>query len=1018
MKKISNKNKISILLVLTFLSALLFITGITTISLKTEVSALELSGEINSQETINENYNLLDSFTIPDGKIIYNEQEYTPDEKYVIKPNGVILSSDVIQLDSIGNYTLVYSKKEDNAILTAKKTFKVSNGAYSVTSNKSSVSYGALAHGLENEEGIKINLVSGDTFTYNQVIDLSKSDLTQPVLRYYTNHFTTRISDVGENYMEYRTLYVTLTDCYDQNNSITLCTEWCSNDRPYFRAYASGQIPAGLTYEETKAANSLCKEYFADGNRYLCYFDVWGTYYHRIFRQVSSEGLGVSVYFDVQTNRLYLSGKYMDIITDFDDPDIYGATLFKGFTTGEVYLSITAGAYEKDSGIIEIGAIKGMSGSKLNQTTVVDTTPPLINIDTQGVNDLSNITVAKDEPVKIFSAKAYDINSCSDVKAKIFYNYGLPAQAQVGSDNGYFTPTKEGDYVIEYSSTDGFGNTATKTITLSCVNAPNNKVVEFDVEKLNNLSVGQTVSLPEHTATSVNGAVYVNIFAIKDGERTVIDVENKKITPLTAGEYQILYVYGDGIYEYEFSYNVSAINNGYVSFTDYHMPLSFIKGAKYTLDKVVATEYGDVVSEIPVTAYISEDGEEYKQIDITDFTVNANSSVKFKFSAKGYSIETKGEIPVTDVGFGENLDMSKYFIGDFVKSASSVGAKYVSNSKTGLNELEFINVLSLSQFSFGFTIPEELSNFGALRVKIIDFYNRENVSEILYANRNGKVVVSYNGGTEQLKNNSFAGQSISLFYDNGDFRDSISTVLVNTVNYTSDKILLKVSLENIDGESGIEVFKVCNQSFSDGKYDRISPMLIIDYSNAGYEQLNSKIKIDVPEAIDVLTPFYQKNLLITVISPSESNVVSSTGKVLNGAVLDEAQEITLTEYGSYYIMFSYTDQNDRFIDGLYIIFVEDRLAPTIEIEDGYNQDTVITASVGDKVSVMGCSADDNSTKPEDILIHKVVYGPDYSLIAVENGEFIAQKVGKYKVCYYAKDAAGNYAMTYYTVIVK
>ncbi len=982
-----------------------------------EVSPLALAevvGTLSPATQIKDTYALGDNVSIPDGQISYDGQTYSAEEKYLVKPDGTIVSKDEVVLDKIGNYKVVYSKIHNGSIIKATKEFKVINGTYTLTGSKSTMEYGALVHGKENETGLKLKLKSGDKFLYNQAIDLSESDLSQPILTYYTSHGSKRI-DVPNGYKECQGLYVQLTDCYDETNTITLYCDWWDNGAPYYRAYANGQMETGLTESETGRPGGTSKEYFREGKRYLCYMNNAGTYYWPIFGQQRTEEVGVSVYFDAATNSMWLGGKHMDIVTDFDDPDIYGTKLFKGFTTGEVYLSMWADRYIKEDVTVEIGTLNGWTGSLLNPGTVTDKTGPAIRIDDRGATSLKNLTIAKDERVKLFDAVAFDINSCTPVKRTVYYNYETATQAQVGSADGYFVPNKLGTYTVVYKSTDGFGNESVKTIEMNCKEVPGNKALTLTTEELTSLVAGKMHTLPAYTIESLNSGKKITISAkAPSGDIVEIDKDTREFLPKEKGTYTILYQYSDDIYSYEEGYEVQCEANGYVNFSQPYLPDTFIKNAKYSLDKIVATEYAaDKVKQAAYKTYMcSDDQEEYVEIDIEEFKITANEKVKFKFVSGDYALETES-VKVVDVGFGKELDMSKYFVGNVSAIRNDSSILFTSISNSGDTVLEFINTVSYSEFMFNFAIPQAKSNYAGVKIEIIDFYDRTNVETFLYKNVEGKLSLNYNGGADIIKTISFADTSFSLTKDSGAYIDNTGSKFDCTTKFTSDKALLKITLMDVKGSSAIEIKKICNQTFSSRNRDTISPILIPDYDLAGVMNIGDKVTLGLPDVVDILSPFYIKNLTITVLAPSGELVEGFDGTTY----MNEAKLLTLNEYGIYSVSYAYIDQSNRSAENSFSILVQDRVAPILTINGVTDENYVEKAKVGATIKLLGYTVSDNLDTTETVSVKQVVYSPEYQVIHVKDGKFKATMRGDYKVCYYCFDTEGNYTMVSYTVSV-
>ncbi len=1013
------KSKKVVLTILSALTVACASIGISAGVKRAPLVSAEVVGSAVLESEIKTSYALGEILTVPNGQISYGGQTYSADEEYVVAPDGRILDGASVALDKIGNYQVVYAKKQEDTIIKATKEFTVENGTYTLTGNKSTIEYGVLAHGKldsENnptESGIKIGLKAGDKFVYNQAIDLSESDLTAPVITYYTSHSSNRGLPAG--YKECQGLYLQLTDCYDPTNTLTLYCDWWDNGAPYYRAFANGQMETGLAAEESKSPGSTSKEYFANDKRYLCYMNYAGTYYWPIFRQMKTEGVGVSVYYDAESKSMWLGGKAMDMVTDFDDPAIYGTKLFKGFTTGEVYLSMWADRYVKETVTIEIANIDGRKGAYLTPTNVEDERAPLIELDDRGATSLDNLVIAKDEPVRLFDAVAYDVNDCTPVKRVVYYGYGTEAQMQVGTENGYLVPNKVGAYTVVYEVVDGFGNKAEKIITLHCKKVEGNKVLTLSTEKLTELVAGKVHALPEYTLEGVNAGKKLTISATSpSGETVEIDSQSRAFAPQEAGEYTIIYHYSDNIYTYEYKYNVNCTANGYVSFSKPYLPNYFIKNAKYTLDKVVATEYSSAGGkEVSYKVYMSADGGAYSEIDMEDFAIAANETVKFKFEVGAYAMETES-VKVVDVGFGGDLNMGKYFAGDCTPTLKDTSILFRA-SKTGDNTMEFVNVVSFSQFKLEFSVSSLASAYKGIKIELIDFYDREKVETFVYKNVSGSLTLNYNGGTDIVKTTTFAGTGFSLAMDNGEYIDNTGSKFECAKQFTTDKALLRITLLEVsEVEKGaIEIKKLCNQGLSKVTKDRIEPIVIPDYTLGGSRNVGDSVELSLPQVIDILSPFYVKNLTLTITKPSGGVVEGFDGSVC----YDEAKALTITECGNYFISYAYEDQSRRYGEGSFTIIVEDRVAPQITVSGVTDENYVQQAKLGESVKLLSYTVADNIDTTETIIVKTIVYSPEYQRIQPTDNAFKATAQGEYKVYYYCMDTQGNCTVVSYTVRV-
>ena len=70
------------------------------------------------------------------------------------------------------------------------------------------------------------------------------------------------------------------------------------------------------------------------------------------------------------------------------------------------------------------------------------------------------------------------------------------------------------------------------------------------------------------------------------------------------------------------------------------------------------------------------------------------------------------------------------------------------------------------------------------------------------------------------------------------------------------------------------------------------------------------------------------------------------------------------------------------------------------------------------VEIAGYSVFDDTTATAELHSYVAVFDPNYIQVTLENGKFVADKMGDYKICYYCYDAEGNCTSARYTVRVK
>lgn len=974
--------------------------------------------QAQTAEEIKGTYLRGEEFVVPSAEIVYENQNIPADEHKVVFPKGNIYSRDSFLLTEAGIYTINYYAVTGGKKIKAEKQFKVVDTAYSVGSDFSSVKYVDTLPGSRAEQsGLSLSLVSGDTFTFNKPIDISNSDLSTPLIKMYPYSFST-VDGVVQK-MEVSNIIVRLTDCYDDSNYVEILFYMTPASIGYYRAGASNQISSGLGDYSGSRANIIIgsgrREVFIDGVRHCAFYNEAGA---TAGRKTSDEH-GKTYYYDYASQEIWAQDRSKIIVTDLNSPDVYDNNLYEGFTTGEVYLSIYATEYMSDVMRVDIAEIYKHSGEELNLTTFEDKTKPNIEVDFDYGGD---IYIAKNEPFEIFDAKVFDVNLLGELKTAVYYNYGTENQTQVGIYNGTFIPNRAGNYTIVYSAKDGNGNPSYYTVTLTSIECDNDVSIAFSTTKLTSLPAGKEVVLPEYSATSINGAVEVKITAVIGDTETEINSQTRSFIPMAIGTCRITYTYGDGIKTYTYSYEIDAQPSDGIQIETPVLPDYFIKGMKYTLNEVKAYTFAEgAVKTIATQSYVSEDGGAYKGVDLAEYKVQAQNSVNFKFVHQTAEYITQ-ERTVVDVGYGNSLKMQNYFAGDFVKTADGEGVYYASNVQSGDNTLEYINAVSLSLFEFSFVVDKEYANFDSVSIKLIDYYDRTNFVTLTYVNKGNSTAVRLNDGAELPISQAFAGNIRSIWYAGSQkaFSEERGGTLYWTNTFSSDLILLQVTLEGISGQSKINIKKVNNQPMSNLARDYINPTIIVKNEYGGIRSFGDEVILYAAQVSDELSPFVVNNLTFRVQRPDKGYAVSTDGITLddNCNPLREYR-LKLTEYGEYTVAYIYMDQNNRPYNINYKITVADREPPVLTPDKGYNEDTVLEHKRGDKITIAGYTAEDNMTASESLFVKTLVLHPNNNLSYLgEEKSFIANLTGDYKVYYYCYDEQGNYTIRYYTIRVR
>lgn len=1021
--------------VLFAVSMLCFVLGVLLLP-KQEVSATDAT--ILPSAPIEEKYSLGTAFVIPEGEIAYNGQNYTADAYSLQMPDGSVQEGRNHVLDMAGQYIVIYEVNTGELQLTAEQAFLVTQQMFAVSNAASSVTYAeTLDRYYQATSGLNVDLALNDTFTFSEPIDLNETpDFLNfdPYERVWSDLSVPAYNRPNGGYMYVIDAYkyiLRLTDCYDSSNYIEIIIDLIDSNtngtpysyQTYMRARMAGEESVGMN-----AGTSYGDAQITIGSTvYDVYYDRHGAqgvranqpsyFYPYLFK------------YDIATNQILFNctgTNTWSLINDLDNGDVNRGNLFGGFTTGEVYLSIYTEECTGTSVDFQVAQIGKYEQTALEmENEYIDTQEPEIYIDT--VLDTSQeIYAAKGEALTVLSAHAQDINLVGGVTTRMFYGYDSAQPVEIPINNGQVIPENTGVYTIEYTATDTYGNPALETVSITVRDDITNAVT-ITTEQAAELVAGLECVLPEFTITSINGeTVETEIFAVFEGDEEnmiPIDFETRSFLVEYVGEYEIRFVCRGALTETVYSYDIVSISEGVIRIdtSNAYLPKYFINNATYTLEPVTTYKYDAKFPElVDCSYYVIEDGAAERSIDYSEYTVQANSTVQFKYVYEDTSVLSE-EISVVDVGFGSSLNMENYFVGEAEKEIRASSILLTANSQNTEALVDFVNIQSINAFSVSFRIPDGADNYEAFCISMTDVYDANNVCVLRFTSSSaGSMMLSVNGSEPMDLGVSFVStRYLSVSYQHSTDRFEVvgSGSVACPVDFTSDKVFLAFSFEGISGNAGVEINSIGSQRINQGTSDTVSPTIVYDDTERGERKFGTVITIPVASVNDTLSPYLQKNFTISLISPG-GYATAEDGTLLNGAPGNREYQVALEEYGNYRVEISYSDQSGNTATESYAIYVSDRTSPVITIANDYNAQTLLSASRGQQITLADYSVTDNFGE-QGLRSWVLVITPFNEMIITDGGETIElNRLGRWKICYYSIDSAGNGAMRYYQIEVK
>ena len=976
------------------------------------------------------------NLSIPQEAVItYAGKTYTAHSPALIYPDSTATSQSEVNLSMVGNYTLVYTFQMGNVVLQATKEFSVFETIYEVGSLNSQMTY-------TNENSLKVILADGDTFYYNQPVDLT-SDYDKTIIDWA---ITKMVHNTSKSEIDASIIDVRLTDCYDESNYITIRTHRTGLTSTYIRAFANGQQESSLgSVNETNMSGTFLWESGYYGTGTDMNGEVWGK--DRLGKYKLYYGSGEKSYgCNIRNGNYKLKFKSTEnivsveslnpkdeteLVTDLDNVDIYGDTLFKGFTTGEVYLSISASGYNQDT--LEMQIYSLFEQNVIPNRENSDVTSPEITVDYTPTEN-NGVYVAKGKPVTLFDATATDLNLSGRLRTAVYYNYGqADFEYKVPVVNGSFTPNEVGEYTIVYKASDIFGNTATVEIPVYSVIAENGlKLVSDKVEQATYL---QYVALPDYSFEQVNQGMPIDVKIVAKSEHDFqeINPETKRFIPIYEEEYQIVYTYSDNVYSDTFEYTVQVVKGSETSYeilSDVIMPRYFIKGMTYSLPDVPVLSTGGV--EQKANCALSYDGgATYTDVDRESATITGGGNVIVKYYYEGKFVLSE-PIKIIDVNynsddFENNPFLAKnYFQGDYtaiIDKDPETGVEYLnrpivyrSNQTSGDNTLEFINSLSSSNFVLAMKVPQDNANFSGVRITLYDYYDRTNSVYWEYESVDGILHFSANGGWKYRIGGTLAGNSLSVVYNaSRKVVEANGVEASSPLNFTGDKCFFDVTLFGIEGTADISITQINTQTFSSLAGDFAKPDMFYN-AVSGRRSLGEEITVYTCEASDVLSGVLDGDCLVSVRDP-DGVLVKSDGITLDNVSALREYRVKLEKYGQYRITYQVIDNSGNITTSVILVYVEDCKAPVVAFVDGSTNGGTLTMKQGQTHVIKALTLQDDVSSPENIKVVTGVFGPSYRFVDIKDGAFELTEKGTYTVVYDCYDEAGNMTCVSYRVNV-
>ncbi len=985
-----NKNTLRILL--------LMLCVILTVGLVTGITMADQSPW--SAVDVQDSYSYGDEFAVPQRTVTVGGKEVAATHT-VIYPDGSSTLKSKITLNMSGLYTISYRAEVDGTPYVEEVTFTVADHLFYFDTEKSSAVY-------QSGKGLMVELAEGDAMHFNAVLDMNAMSLQKVLLEAFA-------TPAENGRFDFKRLYFTFTDVEDPSKTLTFSARHTAStvDAPYTYAMVAGdgQLLTGMEF-----FNNEWKKHVEGVSNF-------GQPFPHSFKD-STKGT-IQFRYDNASLTAYVGVR---AIAELNNPEHF-TTLWEGFTSGRVRLSITAGMYE---GAVARFCLKSLYGVDLSTQELKDTAGPVITVENPYGSNMP--AAVKGGTYQIFPAAARDANTGDcDVKVNVWYNHTANNAVLIDVVDGQFTTEFAGTYAIVYTATDRLGNKSEEILWLNSYKELDMPTIEVAQAGDAELVLGQLLTPAKYKAVSRSGAAQVKITAASGTEQW--DITNTPFRPEQAGEYVVTYSVTDFTGRtVSASYKVIAKAGDKPVFVDSPVfPAVLISGAEYKLPELYVNDYRSGKLERKQVCAQITDSEGTRDIAIGGSFVpkvaNNQEKVTVVYTADGVALER--EIPVIQPWFTEegssrpklNLDNYLYMENGALSYVKKDDAITVTANEANAGWL-FANQMASENLELTIKAIAGKSNFTALAITYTDAQDPSITVTVKLINKGtGKAQVQL-GAVEAAAPGAFGtGDQFVIRYAKNKIMVGNASYSVLTddagntfAGFPSGKVSVGVSFVGARKGAAYDLVTVNGYAMSNLTSDRTGPNIVVLGEYGGSVAFGGETVIPAAMASDTLDP--NVTFTMTVKDPAGNVVTAKDGTYLENADPGKAYTIMMDQYGQYSVRLVASDtfnarNNETVLP--YTINVDDEVAPVVSITSS----AVEKARVGDVLVMPTFTVQDNVTPAEEIAIAKFVYTPNGRLIPLtgQSNAITAAYEGVYEFRIYVADKAGNICFIRNTITV-
>ncbi len=933
-------------------------------------------------------------------------------------PSGRTQTSKSIILDELGLYSTVYTASGSDITFTKyyvvendNSALWVENKAIEVEANVDAPDYADYSY-----NGTMLTASRQAEAVYKNTVDLSDNTKNDVLCEFFvapkvagtieTSRIDIIFTDVHnpENVVDIMFALGVWNPTQKENvlTSVTAMTQRDYNDGTFAEIFKGSTAYEKHYYYSRRVYSSLYGKSSVSGKEY--------------------PSQSVKFYFDYKEGKVYVNNSGVDmsvnLVADLTDESHVGAgKAFKGFTTGEVKMSVKVSGLSQPAHVMMLNIDgQSMSGEKSN-----DTVAPSIFVDYNGnkENDLPNGIVGM--PYKIFTAHSVDLVDGLNKNVDISVYRKAETLEKIEFIGGEFIPQTAGEYVIRYSSTDVAGLTRVKDVIINVVAPADYEEISYEFSPLNpsEAFVGNEYTIYSGTYSGGTGNISENITVTFGGQPVVVN--NDGVFSIDKkGTYTIKVVLHDYIKQSNtYIFNIDAKYSSEPIIDLKTMPKSLVVGDEVTLPEFTATLY-------------SEQNPNGTAVNV-EYYVNGSKIENRKFKPT-----VAGDITISIKYGGETIDYvvcAKEKVGfsaQYTTQFYNTDAKTVTPSENGtiLTFDNDCNVTVSRQINANFVNMKLAGVEGKCNLSTIEYVLTDsvdpNVSVTIRLEKrveDGAVYI-INSGVRYLSNATFDNPSIPIdigLSSDGYITNKVTAGYRKVIKITktdsgrtfegfpSGSIYLEIKFKDVASESAFSIERISAQDFT--KYhigDNKGPEIKM-LGTIGEVELDGKVIIPAAVAYD-LASGVKGGVTVTVTSPSGRYLVGTSSA---GVAADKEYEITLEEVGDYTIEYTATDLLGKTTTKEEYVTVMDKVPPEIKISGK----VPTSGKVNTEITLPSMTVSDDHTETEDILKYIYYIAPNGKVVRMSGTTFTPDQKGQYIVVYFAQDSHNATTILRYVIEV-